>query len=838
MNLTIQKEDVKRHFDARWPDFYGHFVELKNGKGDQYTGLCPFHDDHKPSLSVDGREGLFKCFACGASGDAFTFYRLLKGVSGFPEILQGIAEEFNILPSGSPKSSTGKSPSSKKSKIVTAYDYTDEKGDLLFQVVRYEPKDFKQRRPDGKGGWLRNLQGVRRVLYRLPEVLKALLVLILEGEKDVDNIRGNFKMAATTCPGGAGKWREEYNKALAGKDAVLIPDNDDAGHDHVEKIAKSLKGVAKSIRILELPGLPDKGDVSDWIEAGGTKKELNRLIEECPLWEPEEDPGAAAKKLFPRGPFPWGVLPAGIADSLKQLARSCATSATSLPGAAIAIFASMVGSIVSVSPKLSWMEPLIFWLSDIRDSGAGKTPAARALCEVLYDAQTKADEAYKEKLEEWLAIPKKNRGQAPQRPRGYFVTDLTLEGLREDHSGHGGKVCIMDEVSAFLSSQNQYKGGKGSDRESWINLHDGKPARIVRVGKTIWLRGARISIFGGIQPAIWIVCFSGEDGGVYLVDGTVFRFLPVYEGSAFYPLTAEAWSDDSRKEWESLLRTVMRWSDSLQAAKEKKGLCLGQAAQELFLNWRNELYMLSWDLPPIVRGFIPKLVGYALRFAGVLYLMDVFSRGQEPGSVLDEEDIQKGIAVSEFYLGHIIAAMELLTDEDAPVLFEVTEQMIHLAKTLDAISSDIDSGKLGIGYIWKRFNEKCRKEQKVKSAKAMGAILRRCGLTIAKGKHNVNGKESIKCLQWDEKTNSLIERSLQSLQSLQNEENQTVIDGDILCAKSAKSPTKEDGNGGMETSETNQNRSLRAEHAEMIDNGDNGDNGSDINKNTELDWSY
>jgi len=518
-----------------------------------------------------------------------------------------------------------------------------------------------------------------------------------------------------------------------------------------------------------------------------------------------------AKKLFPRGPFPWSVLPAKIAESLQQLARSCATSATSLPGAAIAIFASLIGSIVSISPKKSWLEYLIFWFVDIRSSGEGKTPPARALCQVLEQAQTKADEAYKEKLEEWLVIPKKDRGQPPERPRGYFVTDLTLEGLREDHSWHGGKVCIMDELSAFLSSQNQYKGGKGSDRENWICLHDGRTARIIRVGKSVTIRGARVSIFGGIQPVIWIRCFSGEDGGIYLVDGTVFRFLPVYEGSAFYPLTAESWSDENRKEWESLLKTAMRWSDAMQEAKEKKVLCLSLDAQEAFLNWRNELVMMSGDLPPIVRGFLPKLVGYCLRFAGVLYLMDVFSRDQEPGSILNVEDIRKGITVSEFYLGHVLTAMELISTEDAPELFEVTDQVSHLAKTLEAMRPEIDSGWLAVGYILDRFNEGCQKEQTIKSAKAMGSLLRRCGLTITGGVHDANGRRAVKCLVWDQKTESLIETSLQHLQSLHTSVNSAFQDADIENLKSAKSAWDGQAGDGLQTLQTLKNECLQAE---------------------------
>ncbi|MBW2110641.1 MAG: DUF3987 domain-containing protein [Deltaproteobacteria bacterium] len=784
-NLRIQREDVNRFFQGDWGNFYARFLDLKNGNGNECQALCPFHPDSDPSLSVNNSSGLFHCFGCGASGDAFTFYGLLKQVSGFSEILKGIAADFNIQASGLPhaRSREGR----KATKIVQSYDYTDETGKLLFQVVRFQPKDFRQRKPDGKGSWIWNMKGVNLVPYHLPEVLDAGRVFLPEGEKDADGLLSlglGKGVAATTCPMGAGKWKDEYNRYFAGlEELIILPDNDAPGQQHAQQVAQSLKGTVKSIKILDLPGLPEKGDVTNWIEAGGTRDELERLLKECPEWEPDPDEEQTdLERMFPCGVFPWEVLPPAISDSLQQLARSCATSPTSLPGAAACIFASVIGSTVEVSPKRSWAEPLILWACDIRPSGAGKTPAARALCRVLYEAQTQADKEHKAALQEWQALPKKDRGEPPPRARGYFVTDLTLEGLREDHGGHGGKVCILDEVSAFVSAQNQYKKNKGSDRESWLALYDGKPARIVRAGKSITLSGARISIFGGVQPTIWSRIFGGE-AGQFLTDGTIFRFLPTYGGNGFYPLTPEAWSDENRAVWEKLLRAAMRWADTHQEAGKRKVLCLDQEAQTLFLDWRNELTQTQEDLPPLVRGFIPKLVGYALRFAGVLYLMDTFNRGEEPGAILGVEDIRKGIQVAEFYLGHIIKAMQALTPDEAPEVTEMTPQVVHLTKTLEALRDEVDNGRLAVGHIQDRFDATCDRSLRVRSPHRMGALLRKCGLTIPAGRFHCNGKHGVRCLKWDEKTEMLVKRSPQSPHS---EEKQEVIFEDFAKSKSSQ----------------------------------------------------
>jgi hypothetical protein len=454
-------------------------------------------------------------------------------------------------------------------------------------------------------------------------------------------------------------------------------------------------------------------------------------------------------------PFPWDVLPVCIAESLKQLSRSCATSPTSLPGAAIAIFASMLGSTVSVSAKKSWTEPLIFWLADIRDTGLGKTAPARLLCRVLYDLQAEADRIYKTEMDEYEALPKKDRGAPPARPRGFFVTSLTLEGLREDHSGHGGKVCVLDELSAFLSGQNEYKS-KGSDRESWLCLHDGHPARIVRVGRSVTLSGARISIFGGIQTGVWRKSFAGN-GDVFLVDGTVFRFLPTYEGSGFHPLTGESWSEENRAVWESTLMRAKRYADARHGAGESLILILSEDARVAFFRWRNDLVMLSSDLPKVSRGFVPKMVGYALRLAGALYLMECFAEGVEPGRILGLSEMDKGIRLAEFYLGHAIRAVEIISQTEVSEPFEVTEQVVHLAQTLAGLKGDLDNGRLAVGFILERFNEGLKRDFKISNSRLMGSLLRKCGLTITGGRYRANGKTGVYCLIWDQKTDSFIE---------------------------------------------------------------------------------
>ena len=211
-----------------------------------------------------------------------------------------------------------------KSKLAKTYDYHDADGQLIFQVCRMEPKDFRQRRPDGNGGFIWNMQGVERVPYRLPEVIKADEVLIVEGEKDADAMAA-IGFTATTCPMGAGKWREHYNEYLQGKKIIIIPDNDEPGRKHLAKVAASLSGAGIDARVAYVP--EGVKDVSDFIETFSDKTEaaerLAIMINGAGPYTPVDEPGAEpqncgismldlCQKEFP--PVLWllpGVFPSG-----------------------------------------------------------------------------------------------------------------------------------------------------------------------------------------------------------------------------------------------------------------------------------------------------------------------------------------------------------------------------------------------------------------------------------------------------------------------------------------------------------------------------------------------
>lgn len=183
---------------------------------------------------------------------------------------------------------------------TATYNYVDATGKLLYQVLRYKndltgSKTFKQRRPDGQGGWIWNIDNIERVPYNLPDITKADVVIIVEGEKDCNNAK-KIGLVSSCNSGGAGSWPPETNKYFNQKHVVIIPDNDAAGLNHAQGVALNLHGIATSIKFVELPGLPEKGDVSDWLDAGGTLEQLRTLIEAAPEWDPATAPPEESKK--------------------------------------------------------------------------------------------------------------------------------------------------------------------------------------------------------------------------------------------------------------------------------------------------------------------------------------------------------------------------------------------------------------------------------------------------------------------------------------------------------------------------------------------------------------
>jgi hypothetical protein len=231
--------------------------------GSAWMAKCPAHEDSNPSLSIreDGGKVLLHCHA-GCSQAAVVDALKARG-----------------LWEAAPPTRTWAKQRTPLGPIVAEYNYTDEHGELLYQVTRHEPKDFRQRYPDGRGGWVWK-KHPRQVLYHLPEVLEAPIVFLPEGEKDCETLR-NWGFVATTNAGGAkAPWLPQFTEALRGREVILLPDLDQPGKARVLRIARALLGKAALITILDdLPGYTK--DITAWFEAGHSECALIATLEGC-----------------------------------------------------------------------------------------------------------------------------------------------------------------------------------------------------------------------------------------------------------------------------------------------------------------------------------------------------------------------------------------------------------------------------------------------------------------------------------------------------------------------------------------------------------------------------
>lgn len=258
-----------------WPNSLKVVGQNKDGS---YKLLCCAHEDNQASLSLfRGKKRWFlKCHA----GCSWERVMSAAGITQDElQVLMGeeVAAPFDIA--AQVKYEKHKSEKKAKRVIAHTFDYTDEDGNLLFQVCRTEPKGFFQRRPDGVGGWLGDTKGVRKTIYRLPRIVRLLagsLVLVTEGELCV-HAAEELGFCATTSPGGSSAWRDEYSIPLRIHRVAVLYDNDAPGIKYGCSVVASLRKYTHA-EMIHLPGLPDRGDLVDWVKMGNGKKELTALL--------------------------------------------------------------------------------------------------------------------------------------------------------------------------------------------------------------------------------------------------------------------------------------------------------------------------------------------------------------------------------------------------------------------------------------------------------------------------------------------------------------------------------------------------------------------------------
>jgi hypothetical protein len=456
-----------------------------------------------------------------------------------------------------------------KSKPIASFDYQGSDGTLLYQVLRFSPKNFRQRRPDGNGGYIWKLTD-KRVVYRWPELRQFpdATIFVTEGEKDADRL-WSIDLCATTVA--AGKWTDECVQALVRRDIIILQDNDDAGRAKALEAAKLIHGVANTVRVVLLPGLPQRGDVSDWLDTGHSKEELIEACFDEPLWEPQAEAARPENKPLTNEPLAhrkhrdrtihdwddpdWSLLDTQrgslpdfplevLSPNLQEVIRRTSTGAGVTPAhVAVPLFgisSGLIGYSRRVNATASWIQPATCWTALVGYSGTGKTPAhnvtrrAAKLVEQLRkkdeekrkrDHETKKQAAkaardtwekeVRDAIEDGLpppAMPETAVDPGKYVPIRLIVNDGTIERLAELLQARPqGIVLVRDELAGLFLNMQRYS--RGQDDEFWLESWNGEPHTVERMGRMLSVDHLLIGVVGGMQPDKLVASFEGDHDG-------------------------------------------------------------------------------------------------------------------------------------------------------------------------------------------------------------------------------------------------------------------------------------------------------------------------------------
>ncbi|MCC6943517.1 MAG: DUF3987 domain-containing protein [Thermomicrobiales bacterium] len=562
-------------------------------------------------------------------------------------------------------------PGTPKARIVAIYDYRDETGQLVYQVVRKEPKTFVQRRPDGQGGWVWNMQGAVPLPYRLPELLASDgVVLIVEGEKDVDNLR-DLGFIATCNHGGAGKWRDALSGYLRDRDVAILPDNDQPGRDHAEKVARSLAGGAASVRVVTLPGLAEKGDVSDWIAAGGTGDQLRALIDGAPRWEPDSkyttfehsnnsnNSNDSPEPAEPGAPYPADCLPPALWRLVEEARDTLGIPAEFTAPAGMAVIAGAIGNVLEVEIKRGWRERANVWLGVVGAPGTTKSPAIELASWPLSEIQRDLRDEWREAMVTWNETPKEQRGPTPQLEI-VEVTDSTVEGLARALEHSRGVLSKADELTSWLAGHNRYRGKNASERGEHLKLWAGGNLVAVRSTRLpLIIDRPAVALIGGIQPAR-LAALGSDQPGVFVDDGMLDRFLIAWPDARPARWTDDEMSRETMAAWAQLVRSLRRWKPIRTDAEGERDIVrLTEPAKVLWRQWHDSNIDSIESAHGLTRGWASKAPRHLLRIALILHA------GNNPGEPkydIAAETLEAAIEITEWHRqqhGRMLSALQL-----------------------------------------------------------------------------------------------------------------------------------------------------------------------------------
>jgi hypothetical protein len=506
----------------------------KTGNG--WSARCPAHGDRRASLSIaQGKDGtaLVKCHA-GCDTSAILAAVGLKLADLFPPKLGATpTRNGKPLPGGQTFATVDDAVAElerRHGKWSALWTYHDTEGEPVGVVVRWDGPNGKDIRPVARhaDGWRIGAMPDPRPLYRLPDLAAAQRVVVCEGEKAADAAR-SLGFVATTSAGGSQAASKTDWRPLAGKEVWMMPDNDAPGRKYGDTVAGILAKLtpAPVVRIVELPDLPDGGDIVDWIDAHGEaaepdamRAEIETLGQAVEPWRPSNGDDLAYR------PFPVDALPDPVRGFVEDGARAigCDPSYLALP--LLTAIAAAIGNTRRLELKRGWSAPPILWGAIVGESGTAKTPAFRLVMRPVRDRQRKALERHAEEMKEYeadlarwekeMAAWKRDKdaaGDPPEKPdppqaERFIVSDTTVEALAPILLANPrGLLLARDELAGWIGSFDRYagKGKAGADSANWLSMFNAEAIIVDRktgIPRTIYVPQAAVCVAGGIQPTI------------------------------------------------------------------------------------------------------------------------------------------------------------------------------------------------------------------------------------------------------------------------------------------------------------------------------------------------
>jgi hypothetical protein len=560
-------------------------------------------------------------------------------------------------------------------RIVDTYDYFNEHRELLFQAVRYEPKGFSQRRPAGNGAWIPDLNGVRRVPYRLPALIEAVatkkVVVIVEGEKDVEALRA-LDIAATTCSGGAGKWRDEYNQHFKAASVVIIGDNDEPGRNHARDVAKALAPIATRVRVLDLtacwPECPPKGDISDWLASGGTREKLIELIKQAPDYV-ELPPTPAGGPVSAAPSTATSKLPVMAAEAyyglVGEVVKTISPHSEADPVALLLQFLTLAGNIIGRQPHYQvesdqHYSNLFCVLVGTSSKGRKGTSMGRVRAVVKGADETWAGDRLKSGLASGEGLINEVRDSVEK----WDPKEKVFEKV--DPGASDKRLMIVEPEFAGALAVAERPGNTLSPliRRAW----DGDKLQTLTKNSPLSATGAHISVIAHITEDELRTRITRTD----LANGFANRFLfALIRRSKELPFGGDL-SDGE----------ILNLGDRLKAIIEKVGpigrVQMNAAAKRL---WRTVYSALSAEQPGLLGAVTARAEAQTVRLALLYALLD----GRDE---IDEPHLRAALAVWEYCessAAHIFGNM--LGDPVADEILRALQQVGAAGMTRTAISN-------------------------------------------------------------------------------------------------------------------------------------------------------